>query len=129
MKVARTPTDARGTITAFSAFVVVALLSVTAAVAGLVIRHVELARVQAAADLAALAAAGRALDGDECEAAAKVVAANGAVMVGCRLAGVSAVVEAASGCCTASAAAELRNLDHQAASGVNPMLEPGARRP
>ncbi len=61
--------------------------------AAVVVRH----RVEAAADLAALAAAARLADGsggDPCAAASQVAAANGAVLSGCRLAGSTAEVEA-----------------------------------
>lgn len=69
---------------------VVAAMALALIASATVARH----RAQAAADLAALAAALRALDGpiDACARAAQISASNGASLVACRLDGFDAIV-------------------------------------
>jgi len=71
--------------------VLVALAS-SAAGAAMVARH----RAQGAADLGALAGAGRAIEGEDaaCQRAGDIVSANGARLVGCRLDGFDLTVTA-----------------------------------
>ncbi|WP_104526331.1 Rv3654c family TadE-like protein [Blastococcus atacamensis] len=79
--------DERGSATVWVLILSAVLVAVAAAAVlvglGMGARH----RAATAADLAALAAAGRAVvgDPDPCAAAAGIAAANGAELVGCRL--------------------------------------------
>jgi len=87
--------DDRGVATVWAATAVAVLIAVLAAMLDLAgataVRH----RAEAAADLAALAAAGHALDGGEaaCARATQVAASSGARVVLCRLRGWEVVVE------------------------------------
>lgn len=87
--------DDRGVATVWAATAVAVLIAVLAAMLDLAgataVRH----RAEAAADLAALAAAGHAQDGGEaaCARATQIAASGGARVVLCRLRGWEAVVE------------------------------------
>jgi secretion/DNA translocation related TadE-like protein len=87
--------DDRGVTTVWAATAVAVLIAVLAAMLDLAgataVRH----RAEAAADLAALAAAGHALDGEEaaCARAAEVATSGGARVVLCRLRGWEVLVE------------------------------------
>ena len=91
------PSDAvdRGSATVWAAITVAALVAVLSAVLGLVGAVGGRHRAEAAADLAALAAAGQAMRGEAvaCRRAGDVAAGSGGRVVLCRVRGVEAVVE------------------------------------
>lgn len=84
-----------GFVTVAMAGLILVLVSVTVLVAGLGAVAVTRHRAATAADLAALAAAGQALEGrvTACRAAARVAEAQGAEVADCRLDGSDALVE------------------------------------
>ena len=91
------PSDAvdRGSATVWAAITVAALVAVLSAVLGLVGAVGGRHRAEAAADLAALAAAGQAVRGEAvaCRRAGDVAAGSGGRVVLCRVRGAEAVVE------------------------------------
>jgi len=91
------PSDAvdRGSATVWAAITVAALVAVLSAVLGLVGAVGGRHRAEAAADLAALAAAGQAVRGEAvaCRRAGDVAAGSGGRVVLCRVHGTEAVVE------------------------------------
>ena len=86
-----------GFVTVAVAGLALVLVAVSALVATLSAVAVTRHRAAAAADLAALAAARHAVEGagPACEAGRRVAAAQGAVLVGCRLDGLDVLVEVA----------------------------------
>ena len=90
----RPPNDDRGFVTIAVAGLLLMLLSVTALVATLGAVAVARHRAAAAADLAALAAASRALEGSgaACQAAATVARRQSAHLLSCSISGLEALV-------------------------------------
>ena len=90
-----TPGRDEGFVTVAMAGLMLVLISVTVLVAGLGAVAVTRHRAATAADLAALAAAGHALEGTvtACAAAGRVAEAQGAAVVDCRFDGSDALVE------------------------------------
>lgn len=88
--------DERGSVTVIAVALVAACLLLAVALAAIAGVQAARGRAQAAADLAALAAADTWLNaaGDPCAAAARVAAANGAVLGGCTFAAADVLIEA-----------------------------------
>ena len=127
-----------GSATVWAAITVAALVAVLSAVLGLVGAVGGRHRAEAAADLAALAAAGQAVRGEDeaCRRAADVAAGSGGRVVLCRVRGAEAVVEVdvtlratVFGAVTAHAQARAGPAQPPLAPPPAPFTDPGAVLP